>query len=245
MWSLGNVSDLFEYIASRILSHCKHNRSPLNAAFYSGHVETVRLLLRLKAELDYVNCRKWASVRYVYDPQLTKMNTIELLDICAARGFDQWDTQDAVGWTIFHRASAFGRERDLKKLRNLRASSDIITSKLNWLPIFCSIKFGNESTFKFLVDLIYPLTLPTLKDSRGWTLLHLAAESGSEAIMTQLLQRKLDPLAITDESTVMLPEGLCLRELTAGDVASFFNNQDAYQRALQNAGLICEPGAAG
>jgi hypothetical protein len=64
--------------------------------------------------------------------------------------------------------------------------------------------------------------------------------------MTQLLQRKLDPLAISDKSTMALPEGLCLRELTAGDVASFFNNHGAYQRALQNTGLICDiPGAAG
>jgi ankyrin repeat protein len=118
----------------------------------------------------------WTSVRYIYDLQLTNLHTIELLDICAARDFDQWDTQDAVGWTIFHRASAFERGCDIKKLLNLRVSFDIYTFTLNWLPIFCSVKFGNESTFNFLVDLIPSSALPTLKDSRGWTLLHLAAK---------------------------------------------------------------------
>ena len=209
------------------------HRSPLNTAFYAGQVKTVRLLLDSKAELDYTNRRMWTSPRYIFDPQLTKMDTIQLLDICAAQGFDQWDTQDVVGWTIFHRASAFGGGSDIEKLLNLRASSNIYTFKLNWLPIFCAVKFGNESTFEVLVDLIHPLALPNFKDSRGWTLLHLAAENGSEAIMTQLLQRGLDPLAKTDQSAISLPEELSLKELTVGDIASFCNNQDAYERALK------------
>jgi ankyrin repeat protein len=196
-------------------------------------VETVRLLLDSKAELDYINRRMWTSTHYIFDPQLTKMDTIQLLDVCAAQGFDQWDTQDVVGWTMFHRASAFGGGSDIKKLLNLHASSDIYIFTLNWLPIFCAVKFGNESTFGVLVDLIHPWTLPNIKDSRGWTLLHLAVENGSEAIMTQLLQRGLDPLAKTDQSTIALPEELFLKELTVDDIASFYNNQDAYERALK------------
>jgi hypothetical protein len=54
--------------------------------------------------------------------------------------------------------------------------------------------------------------------------------------MTQLLRRKLDPLAITDKSAMALPEGLSLKELTVGDIASFCKNQDAYERALKTAG---------
>ena len=119
---------------------------------------------------------------------------------------------------------------------NLRASSDIYTFTLNWLPIFCAVKFGNESTFDVLVDLIHPWTLPRIKESRGWTLLHLAAEDGSEAIITQLLQRGLDPIAKTDQSAIALPEELSLKELTVGDIASFCNNQDAYERALKTTG---------
>jgi hypothetical protein len=51
--------------------------------------------------------------------------------------------------------------------------------------------------------------------------------------MTQLLQRGLDPLAKTDQSTIALPEELFLKELTVDDIASFYNNQDAYERALK------------
>jgi len=56
--------------------------------------------------------------------------------------------------------------------------------------------------------------------------------------MTQLLRRGLDPLARTDKSAMALPEGLSLRELTPGDIASFCKNQNAYERALKTVGYF-------
>jgi ankyrin repeat protein len=156
--------------------------------------------------------------------------------MCARLGFDEWDSQDQVGWTIFHRASALGQGTDIKKLLNLGAVSKIFTYTLNWLPIFCAVTFGNESTFDVLVDLIPARSLPKLKDSRGWTLLHIAAENGSEAVMTKLLQRGLDARQKTDKSRVGVPKGLPFEELTAREIAKFCNNDDAYRQALTNVG---------
>lgn len=210
--------------------------SPLNTAFYSGHVEAVRLLLSANAELEYVNRRMWTSIRYIYDPQLSNLYSLELLDICAAQNFTQWDMQDAKGWTLFHRAAAFGRGGDIKKLLHLRASSTLCTFILNWLPIFCAINFGNESTFDVLVKLIPRRSLPTLTDSRGWTLLHLAAENGSETLITRLLRLGVDPSARSDKSSVAVPKGLPFKELTPGDIAKFCGNQDVYEQALRKPG---------
>lgn len=56
--------------------------------------------------------------------------------------------------------------------------------------------------------------------------------------MTKLLQRGLDPFAMSDRSTVGVPEGLPFEELTPGGIAKFWNNQEAYERALQNAGRL-------
>jgi ankyrin repeat protein len=210
--------------------------SPLNTAFYSGRVDIVRLLLDANAELEYVNRRRWTPAQYIYDPQLCNLHTIELLDIYACRDFDQWDSQDAAGWTILHRASAFGRGKDIRKLLHLRASSIIYTFTLNWLPLFCSVKFGNESTFDVLADLIPRRDFPILMDVRGWTLLHLAAENGSEVLMTKLLRRGLDPYMKSDASSLAVPEGLELLELIPGDIAKRCNNQEAYERALKGAG---------
>lgn len=169
---------------------------------------------------------------------MTNLYTTELLDICAARGLDErdWDGQDGLGWTIFHRAAAFGRAKDLKKLLSLGASSEIRTFKLKWLPIFCAVEFGNESTFDLLADLIYSRTLPKLVDSRGWNLLHFAAENGSDSLITKLLTRGLDPNAKTDKSTIAVPERLSLKALAANDIAKFYNNEAVYERALKAAG---------
>lgn len=42
--------------------------------------------------------------RYIYDPQLTTLHIIELLDICSAEGLDDrdWNRQDGLSGTIFH-----------------------------------------------------------------------------------------------------------------------------------------------
>ena len=168
------------------------------------------------------------------------LHTAQLLNIYAEQGLDEWDwnSQDGLGWTILHRAAAFGRSKDLKKLVNLGAEPTICTFMLKWLPISCAVKFGNEDTFDFLVDLFsFPqLALSTLVDSRGWNLLHLAAENGSEDIMTKLLRLDLDPLAKTDGSSIAVPERLALREVTAGDIAEFFGNEEAYVRVLKATG---------
>lgn len=151
-------------------------------------------------------------------------------------GLDQWDSQDGAGWTVLHRASAFGQGSDIEKLLNLRANSKLITYTLKWLPISCAVAFGNESTFATLVGLIQPQHLRKLKDSRGWTLLHIAAENGSEAMITRLLLLKFDPFAKSNKSTICVPKGLPFEEFTPGEIAKFCNNHVAYDRAMKNTG---------
>jgi ankyrin repeat protein len=172
----------------------------------------------------------------MYDPELSNLHTLELLEICASLGFSHWDSQDAVGWTILHRAAAFGQGRDIKKLLHLGASFNVSVHHLNWLPIHCAVKYGNESTFDLLANLIEPPYLITLTDSRGWTLLHLAAESGSEALMLKLLRRGLNPREKSDASTRSVPQGLELLELLPVDIAKSCGNGQIYERALKAAG---------
>jgi ankyrin repeat protein len=208
----------------------------LETAFYYGHVEIVRMLLAANADLEYVNSLLWACPRYMYDPERSSPDTIELLEICAAEGFDLWDAQDAVGWTIAHRAAAFGRGRDVKKLWHLGTSFHTLVHNLNWLPIHCALRYRNESTFDFLASLIHPSSFATLTDSRGWTLLHVAAEGGSEVLMAELLRRGLSPLEKSDATTRWVPEDLKLRELLPMDIATKYGNRPQYERALKATG---------
>jgi len=176
----------------------------------------------------------------MYDPEQSNQRTIELLEICASLDFSLWDSQDAVGWTIVHRAAAFGNGRDVQKLLNLGASSDIFDHNLRWLPIHCSARYGNKSTFDYLASLMEASTLTALRDSRGWTLLHLATESGSEPLICKLLQLGLDPQEKSDASCRLIPEGLEMLELLPIDIAKSCGNEQAYERALKTAGYLTQ-----
>lgn len=229
---MGNV---FRTSNSTTRTSLTDRRSPLNSAFYYGNVEVARMLLAANSELDFVNRRLWTSPRYLFDPELSNLHTSEFLDICLCENFDQWDCQDAAGWTIFHRAAAFGRGQDIRKLLHLSACSTIRTATTNWLPIHCAIKYGNELTFDVLAELIPPHELVSLADSRGWTLLHLAAEYGSYSLIVKLLKFGLCSTLLSSASSLLVPNGLELKEVTPMDVAKACGNQESYDRALKTA----------
>jgi ankyrin repeat protein len=177
----------------------------------------------------------WTSAGYLYDQELCNRHTIELLDICACEEFDQWNSLDAVGWTVLHKAAAFGRAKDIKRLMNLGASTQVHNYNMRWQPIHCAVFHGNENTFDILADAIPAKHLAQLTDAQGWTLLHLAAEHGSEAMMTNLLKRGLDSLFMSNQSSLRVPAGLENREITPRDIARACGHEQAFDRALRAA----------
>jgi ankyrin repeat protein len=171
----------------------------------------------------------------MFDPKESHPHALDLLEICASEEFSLWDIADNVGWTIVHRAAAFGQGRDVQKLVRLGASTNIEAHNLRWLPLHCAVKFGNLSTFEALASSIDPSTLASLRDSRGWTLLHLAAESGCEALILKLLRLGLDPREKSDASTRDVPEGLKALELLPMDIARSYGKGQAFESALNSA----------
>ncbi|KAH8587899.1 ankyrin repeat-containing domain protein [Bisporella sp. PMI_857] len=206
--------------------------SPLDSAFTYGQVEVAQALLNKRADIHYINKRMWTAARHMFEPQITRTCSIELLQICEDEGLDDWNEKDAKGWTILHRAAAFGRGKDIRKLLHLGASSLIATYAMKWLPIFCAVEYGNESTFDALVEEIPPWSLPGLTDVRGWTLLHLAAQHGSRNLITKLLQRGVRTDRRSIAHTKRLPDELRFRELVPEDIAKAFQRNDVYQKCL-------------
>jgi ankyrin repeat protein len=145
-------------------------------------------------------------------------------------------TRECFDRSLLHRASAYSRDKDIRRLIHLGASPKIRTSPLGWLPISCSVICGNQATFEALVDQFHPGELRTLFDSRGWTLLHLAAESGSSAIIMKLLKLGLDPSKISSAASEAMAKELQLLELTPGDIAEFHQNGEVYGWALNEFG---------
>jgi ankyrin repeat protein len=74
-------------------------------------------------------------------------------------------------------------------------------------------------------------------DKRGWNLLHLAAASGSEEMISHLLSLGLDPRALSDPATFMLPEELDNKSLTPRKIAEHYRHGKIYDDTLRAAGL--------
>ncbi|KAH7330013.1 ankyrin repeat-containing domain protein [Rhexocercosporidium sp. MPI-PUGE-AT-0058] len=232
------VKILLEQGADPNITFGARETSPLNNAFLCGYAEIIRILLNAGADLEYVNSRTWTSLSYLWDPELPNHTcTPEILDICLEKQFYSWDHADTMGWTPIHRAAAFGEGHHIRKLRSLgMVNFDRHTIYTHWLPIQCAARYGNVSTFNALME-SFPLRLLLhLKDSRGWTLLHLAAQSGSGELISQLLERCADPNALSDPASMFVPGDLEYKELTPGTIAEHYGHGRAYADALRMAG---------
>ncbi|KAG4429660.1 hypothetical protein IFR05_014864 [Cadophora sp. M221] len=226
------VSLLLEFGADPSLTYGRLETSPLCTAFYMGNLEIAHLLIQAGASLEHVTHCTWMCPRYLFDPHAPSKHTVELLDLCHTSGFEEWDMPDVLGWTIMHRAAAYGQARDIRKLLNLKTQWNLLTFKLHWLPIFCAVKYGNVATFEVFASLIMPMELRGLRDVRGWSLLHVAAESGEEGLIARLLNLGCDPSQISDKSKLGVPIGLEFLEVTPADIANACGHHDVYQGVL-------------
>jgi len=191
------------------------------------------MLLRAKADLYYVNRRLWTAPRFMFDPDLPNENRCEFFDICVSFGFTEWNQPDCRDWTILHRAAAFGCAEDITKLLQLGAFPMVYTSRFQWLPIQCAVRFNNLSTFRVLTNFFPPLELISLTDIRGWTLLHLAAYQGSSELIANLLHIGLDPKAESSPSTLWVPKGIEHVKATPLEIAKACDREDVYLKAFE------------
>lgn len=203
-------------------------------------MDLIRLLLGAKADLHHVNARTWTSLYYLWDPERPyHPTTSEILGLCNDENYDFWNFRDLAGWAPFHRVAAFGHAVHIKELFNMKAikRNDKPETVAGWSPIQCAARFGNLSTFEYLVkETMAPFeTFGDLQDENGWTLLHLAAASGSDEMIKVLLLYGLNPDARSDESTLCLPEELDNRVLTPRQIAEHYGYAKQYDNALRAA----------
>jgi hypothetical protein len=174
--------------------------SPLNNSFLFRQAEIIRILLVARAVLEYVNNMTWTSLSYLSDPDpefSNRQSICEIFEICCSNSFQEWGHADTIGWTAIHRAAAFGVGQDIRKpVYGCGPYLKQYATNVNWTPIHCAVRYGNESTFEVLAEDIPSSLIVHMVDSRGWTLLYLATEDGSESVMTRLLKMGASPIAI-------------------------------------------------
>ena len=203
--------------------------SPLDIAFRLGKTDIIRQLLRAGADLDYQNRRTWTALSYLWDPDRpTPASASEILGICSAAEFAEWNQTDPSGWTPCHRAAAYGTGEDIYSLHCKGGNMRGYTTDDLWGPLTCAVWKDNESTFDVLVGLFDAVEVRDVRDSNGWTLLHLAAENGSRHMIKTLLDLGVDPKALTVPPQEWLPEKLVWEKLTAEAIAREYGHGDMW-----------------
>ena len=93
---------------------------------------------------------------------------------------------------------------------------------------------GNESTFDALVRLLPVHEVIGFVDTRGWGLLHFAAQNGCGHMLRVLLDLGADPLALTVPSQIWVPDNLAGKCVTAELIAREYGYGDLWDEAIGN-----------
>lgn len=192
-------------------------RGVLLAAAYWRRPEIARLCLLNGADVEAVGDDGYTAAFFLFGSSRKCEPQTEFLEILACNSFQNFDAQDACGWTALHRAAAFGTREDVKALLALKASVDVRTYNLEWTPLFCAVCFGNLETIQELWG--WYENPSQVKDLRHWNLLHVAAGAGKLNPVPFLLENNVDLCSLSRATSRFVPPLLVGRQVTPSLVA--------------------------
>lgn len=195
--------------------------SPLQWAIASRNIDVVRLLLQYGASQDHINALGWSPLFFCWP--LTRQGEpimLEYIKLLAEDSFQDLTLLDEDGWTCMHRVAAFGSAEELMQLIKLGADPLGKSLPLGWNTLQHACFYGNVSCYEQLLPQFGEQAI-SMTDERGWSLLHLAAASGSEGLLRDLLKRGADPQALTNPSAAeTMHEGLYGKRCSPRDIAA-------------------------
>jgi ankyrin repeat protein len=192
----------------------------LHAAFYCRQVEIARLLKYRNADAGNINDDDVAPLFHLFQPVSRNPSAAaqELLDIALPDLVSNINIQSCEGWTVLHRAAAYGTGKDIDTLLSLGANIGLRTNELELSPLATAVQFGNIPTFARLLQHT-GMEAVRETDSRGWTMLHLAAEQGNQELITRLVLSGAEIHAMSKPNTALISDNMQPRGLTALDIA--------------------------
>jgi len=203
-----------------------------------------RILRRSGANFEMIGHDGNTAASYLFGNTRPQTPQTEFIDILACNSFSQFNAQDTNGWTILHRAAAWGIAADVRRLLQMNASTESRTYKLAWTPLFCAVCHKNFETLQELWNSGDDLDLREQQDVRGWNLLHVAAGCGNFEAIPYLLERGVSLEAISKPASRLVPPPVRGKSVTPAEVARSCG-EAAYAKwneALKAAGPGVEPG---
>jgi ankyrin repeat protein len=198
-----------------------------------------RLLLRTKSvDVESTNRDGDTVASYLYGKSRPKEQQTEFIEMLASHSFSQFSAQDKNGWTVLHRAAAWGSAEDIKVLLQMSALENLRTRRLSWTPLICAVAYRNFDTLQALCESSNDATMYKDQDLRGWNLLHVAVGYSNFEAVPYLIQHGVDLRAMSAPTSCWVPPLIGERSVTPGEIARSFG-EAAYQRwteALESAG---------
>lgn len=192
-----------------------------------------RVLLARKASLDHVSGLGWMPFNYIWGDftQASEHNPVDFVKLLLARSMalpDEVNASDIYGWTLLHRVATYGTPEDINELMKLGASLESSIPPLQWTPLHQTAFHNKHDCFQALLTYYANLDL-NAPDTRGWTLLHIAASAGSDDIVRHLLRLGADPRRESWPSYTHMPEILFGKRCAPAEVAQA-QSRERYQR---------------
>lgn len=172
--------------------------SALSWALYHRNEVAVRLLLNRYADLGDISLLGWSPIFYLWrDDTEVQPSCLKLLQILQTHDnfmflHSHLGLVDVEGWSLVNRVASFGQPDELDLLISSGADLDSKVGGLAWDAVFNATYDGRLDNLKVL-HRHTPDFDWNCRDTRGWTLLHVATAEGHSEVMEWLLRGGADP----------------------------------------------------
>jgi ankyrin repeat protein len=106
-------------------------RGSLDWALAHRQYVVARWLLDNRADIHHISARGWTPAFSLFGEESHHYESCEeFLELLLGASFNNFNAKDGAGWTVMHRAAAWGNADHIKSLIRRGASLDIRTSNV-------------------------------------------------------------------------------------------------------------------
>jgi len=188
-----------------------YQTSALSWAIKHRRMDIARLLAERNASLLHLNAWGWSPIFYLWPETHRHASSKPFLNLLRSLGefdFAHQGVVDKEGYSVLTRCAVYGTPEDVLTLIKYGVDPFEREANCNWTVLHRVVYFGVEDMFFALFPMFEQEFGVDIPDAGGRSLLHLAVESSSSAIIRHLLEHGAQWDAETLPSLEDVPESV-------------------------------------